>query len=187
MDMESNEKCKLLLARGTGHKNMDDGIFKKFDDRFKIYRRVGPFEIFEKSDKPRVKTFFCNVDGCATVFTSMTDYDLHYNSNHRYTCSYCRKLLQSAHLLDLHLSEVHDNFFKACSAKKPMFKCFVETCNTLFWNPEERNLHCIDIHQISKSFLQHYGNKKNQKQNKKIKYTEPPNLDEMFSSNMTMD
>lgn len=50
----------------------------------------------------------------------MAAYDSHYNSNHRYTCIYCRKLLQSAHLLDLHLSETHDNFFLAASAKKPM-------------------------------------------------------------------
>jgi len=50
----------------------------------------------------------------------MSAYDSHYNSNHRHICIYCRKLLQSAHLLDLHLSETHDNFFLASSAKKPM-------------------------------------------------------------------
>lgn len=53
-------------------------------------------------------------------FSSMAAYDSHYNSNHRYTCIYCRKLLQSAHLLDLHLSEIHDNYFLASTAKKPM-------------------------------------------------------------------
>lgn len=64
--------------------------------------------------------FQCNVNGCTSSFTSMADYDSHYNSNHRYTCIYCNKLLQSAHLLDLHLSEKHDNFFKVSSIRKPM-------------------------------------------------------------------
>lgn len=73
------------------------------------------FFYFRKTDN-----FRCNVNGCFATFTSMASYDSHYNSNHRYTCIFCRKLLQSAHLLDLHLSEVHDNFFLACSAKKPM-------------------------------------------------------------------
>lgn len=65
-------------------------------------------------------TFQCNVNGCTLSYTSIADYDSHYNSNHRYTCIHCRKLLQSAHLLDLHLSETHDNFFKVSSVKKPM-------------------------------------------------------------------
>lgn len=71
--------------------------------------------IFRETD-----LFKCNVNGCTMSFTAMAAYDLHYNSNHRYTCIYCRKLLQSAHLLDLHLSETHDNFFLVSSAKKPM-------------------------------------------------------------------
>lgn len=74
-----------------------------------------PIFFFRKTDH-----FKCNVNGCTMSFTSMTAYDLHYNSNHRYTCIYCRKSLQSAHLLDLHLSEKHDNFFLVSSTKKPM-------------------------------------------------------------------
>lgn len=156
--MANIEKLQHLLARGTGHKNMDDVIFKKIDDSLRIYNRVGLFDIFDKSQKEcymykqflfknilnfditklifrsdTSDTFLCNVDGCSSTFTSMADYDLHYNSNHRYTCTYCRKLLQSAHLLDLHISELHDNFFKASSAKKPMvlFKVLILNYNIL--------------------------------------------------------
>ncbi|XP_027843251.1 zinc finger protein 511 [Aphis gossypii] len=190
--MASIEKLQHLLDRGKGHKNMDDVIFKKIDDSLRIYNRVGLFDIFDKSQNEfymsdTSDTFLCNVDGCSSTFTSMADYDLHYNSNHRYTCTYCRKLLQSAHLLDLHISELHDNFFKASSAKKPMFKCFIETCETLFWNSEERDTHCKDIHKMSKNFLQHYGIKKNKKKNKKTKNNKPPNLEAMLSSNMVID
>lgn len=39
------------------------------------------------------------------------------------------------------------------------FKCFIETCPIQFWNSKERNDHCLDVHKISKNFLQHYGNK----------------------------
>ncbi|XP_016659797.1 zinc finger protein 511 isoform X1 [Acyrthosiphon pisum] len=186
--MTSMEKLQLLLARGTGHKNLVDDLFKTVDDSLKVYRRVGVFEITDQSNEQRgTDNFQCNVDGCTSSFTSMADYDSHYNSNHRYTCIYCRKLLQSAHLLDLHLSETHDNFFKVSSVKKPMFKCFIETCQTQFWNSEDRNVHCKEIHNMSKGFLQHYGNKKNQKKNKKIKYTAPPNLESMVESSMVIN
>ncbi|CAI6365714.1 unnamed protein product [Macrosiphum euphorbiae] len=184
----SMEKLQLLLARGTGHKSVEDDLFKTVDDSLKVYRRVGVFEITDQSDELRcTDNFQCNVDGCTASFTSMADYDSHYNSNHRYTCIYCRKLLQSAHLLDLHLSETHDNFFKVSSVKKPMFKCFIVTCQTQFWNSEERNVHCKEIHNMSKSFLQHYGNKKNQKNRKKTKYTAPPNLESMVESSMVIN
>lgn len=136
------EKLQQLLARGTGHKRLDDDLFKAVDSSFKIYRREGIFEIEELPHEPeyvsvthclyiidkfylftlfrKTDDFRCNVNGCMISFSSMAAYDSHYNSNHRYTCIYCRKLLQSAHLLDLHLSEMHDNYFLASSAKKPM-------------------------------------------------------------------
>ncbi|KAL5240846.1 hypothetical protein ACI65C_008256 [Semiaphis heraclei] len=119
--MTSMEKLQQLLARGTGHKHLDDDLFKSVDDSLKVYRRVGVFEINEEPDEQRcTDNFQCNVNGCISNFTSMADYELHYNSNHRYTCIHCRKLLQSAHLLDLHLSETHDHFFEVSSIKKPM-------------------------------------------------------------------
>lgn len=36
------------------------------------------------------------------------------------SCSVCRKILPSAHLLDLHLSENHDNYFEVKKEKQPM-------------------------------------------------------------------
>lgn len=186
--MSSMERLEQLLARATGHKCIADDLFKTVDDSLKVYRRVGVFEIVEQPDEPKhIDNFQCNVNGCTSGFTSMFDYNSHYNSNHRYSCIYCRKLLQSAHLLDLHLSETHDNYFEASSVKKPMFKCFIESCQTRFWNSKERNDHCKEIHNISKSFLQHYGNKKNKKNKKKIKNTVQPDLESLVESSMVID
>lgn len=36
------------------------------------------------------------------------------------SCSVCRKILPSAHLLDLHVSENHDSFFAVKAEKQPM-------------------------------------------------------------------
>lgn len=39
------EKLQQLLACGTGHKTLDDDLFKTVDNSLKIYRREGIFEI----------------------------------------------------------------------------------------------------------------------------------------------
>lgn len=41
------EKLQQILARGTGHKRLDDDLFKAVDFSFNIYRREGIFEIEE--------------------------------------------------------------------------------------------------------------------------------------------
>lgn len=48
--MTSTEKLQQLLARGTGHKDIVDDLFKTVDDSLKVYRRVGVFEIMEQSN-----------------------------------------------------------------------------------------------------------------------------------------
>jgi hypothetical protein len=58
MSSENIEKLRYLLAQGTGHKCMDDELFKKFDTSHKIYTRVGVFEIFEKSEEKKYTNSF---------------------------------------------------------------------------------------------------------------------------------
>lgn len=50
------EKLQQLLIRGTGHKRLDDDLFKVVDDSLKIYRREGIFEIEEQPDE---KEYIC--------------------------------------------------------------------------------------------------------------------------------
>lgn len=47
------EKIKNVLAQGTGHKRLDDDLFKAVDDKLRIYRRVGIFEIEEQPVKKK--------------------------------------------------------------------------------------------------------------------------------------
>jgi len=46
------DRLQQLLAHGTGHKRLDDDLFKKVDNLLKIYRREGVFEIEEQSKEP---------------------------------------------------------------------------------------------------------------------------------------
>lgn len=46
------EKFHQILARGTGHKSLDDDLFKDVDYSLKIYRREGVFEIEEQLSEP---------------------------------------------------------------------------------------------------------------------------------------
>lgn len=46
------EKLQQLLARGTGHKRLDDDLFKTVDNSLKIYRRDGIFEIEDQLNEP---------------------------------------------------------------------------------------------------------------------------------------
>jgi hypothetical protein len=44
------------------------------------------------------------------VFSSYTEYEVHYRDQHTNRCVQCRKNFPSAHLLGLHIEETHDSF-----------------------------------------------------------------------------
>lgn len=46
------ERLQMLLARGTGHKRLDDDLFAAVDGSLKVYRRQGIFEIEEQLVEP---------------------------------------------------------------------------------------------------------------------------------------
>ncbi|XP_050530592.1 zinc finger protein 511 [Daktulosphaira vitifoliae] len=188
--MSITEKFEFILACGSGHKFISDDLFKCVDNVLKVYRREGVFEIESQINESRATELFkCNVNGCVVSFTSLELYDRHYNSSHRYTCSYCRKMLQSSHLLDLHICETHDNFFFVSKTKKAMYKCYNETCSVQFWNSEERDKHCKEIHKFSQTFLHHTNklNKKKEKNCKKKKMTSTSALESMADLKMVLD
>lgn len=46
---------------------------------------------------------------------------------HKFECSTCHACLPTAHLLDIHVAEVHDSFFAAQAARRlPVYLCLVE-------------------------------------------------------------
>jgi hypothetical protein len=71
----------------------------------------------------------------------------------KHECTLCRALLPTAHLLDLHLSEVHDSFFAAQAARKmPVYACLVESCLKKFCTIEQRKQHLMDFHKFPKGY-----------------------------------
>ena len=78
--------------------------------------------------------------------------EAHYNAKHRFSCQECGENLPSAHLLDLHISEIHDTYFQLLSSKKASFECLLESCKKKFWNGEERRTHCLEIHSFPSDF-----------------------------------
>lgn len=47
----------------------------------------------------------------------MEDFENHYNARHTASCSVCSRVYPTSRLLSIHVSEVHDSFFKAKVAR----------------------------------------------------------------------
>ena len=67
----------------------------------------------------------------------------------KHECNSCRAILPTAHLLDLHIAEVHDSFFAAQAARcLPVYACLVESCDRKFCSIQERKQHLVDFHKF---------------------------------------
>ncbi|XP_017066008.1 protein lethal(2)k10201 [Drosophila eugracilis] len=89
-----------------------------------------------------------------------------------YTCAECRRILPTAHLLDLHITEQHDCYFAASVDRgdKPMFSCFLDECTTKFHTPRQRKDHCITVHKFPANYrFDHGKNKAKEKHQPKSK------------------
>jgi hypothetical protein len=86
-----------------------------------------------------------------SFFTSGA-YEDHYIQFHTHVCKECSRVLPTDHLLDLHLCEVHDSYFAVLSARKSLYKCFVDDCQILSVNPSERIQHLCTIHKYPQKF-----------------------------------
>ncbi|XP_073845993.1 zinc finger protein 511 lethal (2) k10201 [Musca autumnalis] len=135
----TSTNIKLILPyKKLGAINSADILEKKLDENQK---QQNPAEIF------------CNVFNCKMVFDNVAAYTSHYNSMHRFICQECKKSLPTEHLLDLHLSEIHDSYFKArLDRGERLYKCYVEECKELFLNAIERKKHCIEQHKFPANF-----------------------------------
>ncbi|KAH8401854.1 hypothetical protein KR009_008260 [Drosophila setifemur] len=71
-----------------------------------------------------------------------------------YSCAECRRVLPTAHLLDLHITEQHDFYFAASVERgdRPMFSCFLEECTTKFQTARQRKDHCIIVHKFPANY-----------------------------------
>ena len=79
-------------------------------------------------------------------------HEAHYETSHRNLCSTCGCSFPTHRLLDLHLSELHDSFFKAMAERRPMYVCLVEGCPDVFESSKKRHAHLVGVHRYPKSF-----------------------------------
>ncbi|CDO53699.1 conserved hypothetical protein [Geotrichum candidum] len=87
-------------------------------------------------------------------FSSIADFEQHYNQFHSFRCIECQRSFPSDRFLDLHIAENHDPFFKLRLERgEKVYMCFVEDCDKLCADPAKRRLHVIDKHNYPKDFL----------------------------------
>ncbi|KAL2156478.1 hypothetical protein VTH82DRAFT_1223 [Thermothelomyces myriococcoides] len=88
------------------------------------------------------------------VFSSYGAYEAHYRDQHSNRCAQCRKNFPSAHLLGLHIEEIHDSFVQIRRERgERTYSCFVEGCDRKCSTPQKRRMHLIDKHMYPKNFF----------------------------------
>lgn len=63
------------------------------------------------------REILCPIAGCGARLTSLEGFEDHYNGSHTASCSVCHKAYPTQRLLSIHVSEVHDSYFKAKVAR----------------------------------------------------------------------
>ncbi|CAG9559312.1 unnamed protein product [Danaus chrysippus] len=154
------ELLELFKQYGVGRRKLGDELFIKD----KPPPRLGVYDVDDEELCHSIIQTSCAVPGCKYTTDSLLDFENHYNATHRYSCSQCKKVLPSPHLLDLHVQEKHDSFFAVMALKKPSYCCYIEDCKEKFQNADDRMDHCTKVHKLPKDFRYH---QKSQKKNKK--------------------
>ncbi|XP_033188747.1 zinc finger protein 511 lethal (2) k10201 [Bombus vancouverensis nearcticus] len=144
---------KFLQNIGVGLRSIDDPFFEDSYRICKIFQRKGvTVEDDEELCHDIIKEFSCYITGCKATFNKLIDFEMHYNSNHRYVCAECNKCLPNPRFLDIHIQETHDSFFQVLSTKQPMYQCYVSECDLKFNTSFERRDHCVSVHKYPKNF-----------------------------------
>ncbi|XP_028982722.1 zinc finger protein 511 [Betta splendens] len=149
---ESGDRNPFSFTPQLIHLHKDHEMFEDGD----IHRHMYLQDLYtsDKDDKPAlsVAEFACHISGCSAVFSSLEEYEHHYNSLHRHVCSSCRRSLPSARLLDIHIQEWHDSLFTILAQNQDMYQCLVEGCGQKFRTSKDRKAHLIGIHKYPPDF-----------------------------------
>ncbi|XP_007546157.1 zinc finger protein 511 [Poecilia formosa] len=136
-----------LLRLHRDHELFEDGD---------VFRHMYLQDLFiseaEEQPAPSVSEFGCHISGCRAVFSTLHEYEHHYNSLHRHVCCSCRRSLPSARLLDIHIQEWHDSLFTILAQKQDMYLCLVEGCGQKFRTSQQRKDHLIRLHKYPPDF-----------------------------------
>ena len=124
------------------------------------------------SKKENMFIFVCNVSGCKQKLKSVAEFSTHYEQTHRNACTSCGASYPTSRLLDIHIRESHDAFFRVLCERKPMYECLVEGCEEKFSDNKTRRSHLISVHHYPSSFRFHNANRRSllKKQKKKQKF-----------------
>ncbi|KAL6267084.1 hypothetical protein P5V15_000163 [Pogonomyrmex californicus] len=144
---------EVLQQLGVGIRPLNDPFFNDSYKVCKVFQRKGvTIDDEEELCHEVIKEFSCYVPGCKNTFQTLLDYEMHYNSSHRYACTECKTSRPNPRLLEIHIQETHDAFFKVLSEKQAMYQCYDSECNMKFNDPIERKDHCIKIHKFPKKY-----------------------------------
>ena len=67
------------------------------------------------------------------------------------------------------LSLIHEPLLQVLSEKKASYSCFLETCDSKYWNADERREHCIKSHGFPANFKFDSRNQKKAKRDQQKK------------------
>ncbi|XP_014477529.1 PREDICTED: zinc finger protein 511 [Dinoponera quadriceps] len=144
---------EVLKQLGVGIRPVNDPFFDDSYQTCKVFQRKGvTVDDDEELCHEVVGEFPCYVSGCKSTFQTLLDYEMHYNTSHRYVCTECKTSRPNPRLLEIHIQELHDAFFKVLSEKQAMYQCYDSECDIKFNNPVERREHCIQIHKFPKKY-----------------------------------
>ncbi|CAG8557351.1 275_t:CDS:2 [Ambispora gerdemannii] len=88
-----------------------------------------------------------------TEFPSITAFEIHYSSHHRFICSECQAVFPTKRWLDMHLTEFHDVLAQIRKENgQKIHQCYVQGCQKFFSAPKMRKLHLIDKHHYPNTF-----------------------------------
>ncbi|XP_045709832.1 zinc finger protein 511 isoform X2 [Phyllostomus hastatus] len=121
-------------------------FFEDGDVQRHLYLQDVLTQVAEAPERPRVPEFACQVAGCCQVFDTLEDFEHHYHTQHRNTCSFCKRAFPSGHLLDIHILEWHDSLFQILSERQDMYQCLVEGCTEKFKTSKDRKDHLVRRH-----------------------------------------
>lgn len=129
-----------------------------------------------QSEEEQLWEIFCPIVGCRTKLKGVGELESHYLSRHSATCSICTRVFPTTRLLNLHVSETHDSFFRAKVALNyPMYECLMEGCSARFLSDSNRHQHLVDKHHFPRSFRFHVKKHASQKQRQRQKAHQPSN------------
>ncbi|XP_051273416.1 zinc finger protein 511 [Dicentrarchus labrax] len=149
---EDEEGTPFIFTPQLIRLHKDHELFEDGDVHRHMY--LQDLYISEADDKTTlcVSEFACHISGCSAVFSTLEEYEHHYNSLHRHVCCSCRRSLPSARLLDIHIQEWHDSLFTILAQRQDMYQCLVEGCGQKFRTSKHRKDHLIRIHKYPPDF-----------------------------------